>query len=88
MPLRIVLPSLIVSVAFLARIEPERSKIALAHAQYSRSATINMGPHHARDIGSQAPHSSLALALKRSVSLGMRLGYAAVDYKLLEVFAS
>ena len=40
-PLRIVLPSLTVSVAFFfTRIEPERSKIALAHAQFSRSATL------------------------------------------------
>ena len=40
-PLRIVLPSLTVSVVFFfTRIEPERSKIALAHAQFSRSATL------------------------------------------------
>ena len=40
-PLRIVLPSLTVSVAFFfTRIEPESSKIALAHAQFSRSATL------------------------------------------------
>ena len=40
-PLSIVLRSLIVSVAFFfTRIEPERSKIALAHAQFSRSATL------------------------------------------------
>ena len=40
-PLRIVLPSLTVSVAFFfTRIEPEHSKIALAHAQFSRSATL------------------------------------------------
>ena len=40
-PLRIVPPSLIVSVAFsFTRIEPERSKIALAHTQFSRSATL------------------------------------------------
>ena len=40
-PLRIVLPSLIVSVAFFfTHIEPERSKIVLAHVQFSRSATL------------------------------------------------
>ena len=40
-PLRIVLPSLTVSVAFFfTHIKPERSKIALAHAQFSRSATL------------------------------------------------
>ena len=40
-PLRIVLPSLIVSVAFFfTHIEPERSKIALAHMQFSPSATL------------------------------------------------
>ena len=41
MPLRIVLPSLIVSVAFFFnRIEPERLKIVLAHTQFSRSTTL------------------------------------------------
>ena len=40
-PLRIVLPSLTVNVAlFFTRIEPERSNIALAYAQFSRSATL------------------------------------------------
>ena len=40
-PLRIVLPSLIISVAFLLiHIEPEHLKIVLAHAQFSRSATL------------------------------------------------
>ena len=40
-PLRIVLPSLTVSmVFFFTRIKLERSKIALAHAQFSRSATL------------------------------------------------
>ena len=40
-PLRIILPLLIVSVAFFfTRIEPQHSKIALAHAQFSRSATL------------------------------------------------
>ena len=35
-PVRIVLPSLIISVAFFfTHIEPERSKIVLAHAQFS-----------------------------------------------------
>ena len=41
MPLRIVLPLLIVSVAFFfTRIEPEWSKIVLAHVQFSRSTTL------------------------------------------------
>ena len=40
-PLRIILPSMIVSVAFFfTRTEPERSKIALAHVQFSRSTTL------------------------------------------------
>ena len=40
-PLRIVLPSLIVSVAFFfIRIESEQSKIALIHVQFSRPATL------------------------------------------------
>ena len=40
-PLRIILPSLIVDVAFFfTRIEPEHSKIVLAHARFSRSATL------------------------------------------------
>ena len=40
-PLRIVLPLLIVSVAFFfTAIEPERSKIAHAHKQFSQSATL------------------------------------------------
>ena len=40
-PLRIILPSLIVSVAFFfTRIEPEHSKIALAHTLFSQFATL------------------------------------------------
>ena len=40
-PLRIVLPSLIIIVAFLfTRIIPERSKVMLAHAQFSQSAIL------------------------------------------------
>ena len=41
MTLRIVLPSLIVNVTFyFTRTEPGRSKIVLAHTQFSRSATL------------------------------------------------
>ena len=40
-PLRIVLPSLIVSITFFfTRVKQERSEIALTHAQFSRSATL------------------------------------------------
>ena len=80
-PLRIVPPSLIVSVAFFfTRIEPERSKIALAHTQFSRSATLRSSypsiwayvTHVTLDP--RLPLFSRACVLKRSGSLGTRLG--------------
>ena len=67
-PLRSVLPSLIISVAFLLiRIEPECSKIALncPHAIFTihHPSYLYIGLHHARDFGSQAPPIFLVLTV-------------------------
>ena len=62
----------------LTRIEPEGSKIVLAHAQFSRSATLPTlvyGHTSVRDFGCQAL-PLFSRALKRSGRLGMRLGFS------------